>query len=185
MNSVVWSVRARADVQAAQVGGDAVAAGVEGELVGPGADLRPVAADHQQGVLAGVGQVGDAELAVALVDPAGPFGEDVAEAVLRLRFFEGRVGDEVFAAAGGGRDQKKGDGDGPGEAARRRSHGGWRPQAAAPETASTPRRNAVSRRRLAVRYSRAAAGRRATAERYDVWTDPKSEKMMSLTSVPA
>ena len=108
MNSVVWPYSSLADVEAAQVGGDAVAAGVEGELVRPGADLRVVGAGHQQRVLAAVGQVGDAELAVPFVDPAGPVGEDVAEAVFRLGFLEGRIGDEVVAAAGGGGQEQKG-----------------------------------------------------------------------------
>ena len=96
MNSVVCVVAARADVQAAEVGRDAVAARRERDACGPGADLRVGPADDQQRVLAGPGQVGDAELALALVLPAAPAAEDVPEPVLRLRLFEGRVGDQVF-----------------------------------------------------------------------------------------
>src|SRR5262249_18360998 len=81
----------------AEVGGDPVAAGLKGELDGPGADLRPVGADDQQRVLPGPGQVGGAELTGAVEHPAAPLLEDVSPAVLRLGLFERRVGQEVVA----------------------------------------------------------------------------------------
>src|SRR5262249_34952703 len=105
------AVRAGADVQGAQVGGGAVGARGEDELVGPGGDLGAGTADHEQGVLAGAGQVGDAELAAAVPDPAGPAGKDVAPAVLRHRLLEGRVGDQVVLGAGEpGRGRQEGQG---------------------------------------------------------------------------
>jgi hypothetical protein len=70
-----------------------------------------------------MGQVGDAELAVALEDPAGPVGENVAEAVLRLWSLEGWIRDEVVSSADG-RGQNQQGGESVGKAGVRAYHGG-------------------------------------------------------------
>lgn len=48
-------------------------------------------------MLAGSGQVGNAELTLALIDPARPFDEDVSEAIFWLGLLEGWVGNQVLS----------------------------------------------------------------------------------------
>ena len=57
--------------------------GLELDVLGH-ADLGPDPAVEQARVLAGVGDLADPEIAVALVLPAAPLGEDQAELVLAL-----------------------------------------------------------------------------------------------------
>ena len=53
------------------------------------------AAEQQARVLPGVGDLADPELAVALVFPSAPLGEDQAELVLVLGDLEGWVFEEI------------------------------------------------------------------------------------------
>ena len=73
------------------------------------ADLGLGAAEQQARVLAGAGDLADAELAVALVFPTAPLGEDQAELVLLLGDLEGRIGQQIFflTEAGGSIDECK------------------------------------------------------------------------------
>ena len=62
-------------------------------------DLGRGAAEQQARVLARAGHLADPELAVALVDPAAPPGEDQAEPVLVLGDLEGWVLQQVTRPA--------------------------------------------------------------------------------------
>ena len=94
--------RAGADVQAAEIGGDLVPARCEVERLAD-ADLGPGAAEEQAGVLARMGDLADAELAIALVLPAAPLGEDQPELVPLLGDFEGGIFEQVLCPARAGK----------------------------------------------------------------------------------
>jgi hypothetical protein len=91
---------ARPDVEPPDVPRDLVPSRLDIHQLGH-ADLRSRAAGEEAGVLPRAGHPADAKVAIALVLPAAPPGEDQAEAVLVLGDLEGGVLDQVLAARRG------------------------------------------------------------------------------------